>query len=127
MQGCRLLGLQCLEFYDANQRGPNDLDELRGFEAMPVFSRGPMNSSEELISIFKEIEDGEIVVVWNAAMFNNGNEGDKCVLAYEKSAPESGGIVTMGNGSVQRHSAEEFAKLKLMPTAEEEPESSEKE
>ena len=128
MQGCRLFGLQCLEFWDANQRGPKDVGELQGFTAQNMISFGPpANSNEELISIYKEIEEGKFVVVWNAVMFNNGNEGNKYVLAYEKSASESEGIVIMGDGRVDQRSAEEFAKLELMPTIEEESDSGEKE
>jgi len=116
------LDLAYHEFYSANQRGPKDVDELQGFKAPALSGLARNSNGEELNSIFKKIENGEIVVVWNAILSDDGNENEKYVLAHEKSAPESGGLVVMGSGSVRRLSAEEFAKLELMPTAEEAPE-----
>ena len=124
MQAFRMLGLQHLEFCSANGSGPNDVDEFRVFKA-PGMSFVAMNSGEEQTAIFEEIEDGEIVMVWNAILSDDANKNDKYVLAYEKSVPESGGIVVMGGGSALRLSAEEFAKMELMPTAEMEPKTGE--
>ena len=124
MQAFRMLGLQHLEFCSANESGPKDVDEFRTFKA-PGMSFVAMNSGEEQTAIFKEIEDGEIVMVWNADLFDDANQNDKYVLAYEKSVPESGGVVVMGGGSALRLSAEEFAKMELMPTTEVELESAE--
>jgi hypothetical protein len=55
---------------------------------------------------YRAIQAGEIIVVWGAAL------APDVLIAYEKSTPESGGLVLFGTGVSKNLSAEEFNALK---------------
>ncbi len=57
---------------------------------------------------YKAVESGEVVVVWGAPVGGEGGGGGTGVLAYEKSAPDSGGAVLLQDGSVKQMTADEF-------------------
>ncbi|WP_435015919.1 hypothetical protein TA3x_003476 [Tundrisphaera sp. TA3] len=55
---------------------------------------------------YQRIKSGDVVVMWGAPVVEGGEQS---VLAYEKSAPESGGYVLMQDGAtVKEMTSEEF-------------------
>lgn len=65
------------------------------------------------------IQDGSFVVIWNAALSQDlkYNKNDEFIIAHEKAAPERGGLVIFGGGTIDVVSAEEFKKHKLATPA----------
>lgn len=78
---------------------PRDLKELQTLH------------SEPLMMAIPRIESGEYVVFWGVSRTTIGAEAEM-VLAYEKNAPHSGGVVLLRNGTVKNVSAQEFAALR---------------
>lgn len=56
----------------------------------------------------KQIDDGEIVVVWNVKL---ESDEDRRVLVYPKDAEKTGGLIGLYNAEVQEVSAAEFATI----------------
>jgi hypothetical protein len=56
---------------------------------------------------YRAIQSGEIVVLWGE------QPAADSPIAYEKSAPDSGGLVLFGNGTTQELTAEAFNALNL--------------
>jgi hypothetical protein len=56
------------------------------------------------------MKDGTVVVYWGASIQKMTQGSSNTVLGYEKDTPKGGGLVMMGDGSVKKMSAEEFAK-----------------
>ena len=86
----------------------NDLDELKKFFDIHRAGTGhwPKNLDEfkqeagrDAPKLVKMVEDGDIVVVWNAK--------DQGVIAYGRGADEHGGMV-LTNSGVQRMTADEL-------------------
>src|SRR5262245_56798676 len=83
-------------FYNAEKdRPPQQVEDLEA-------------QSSEVPTLYKQIQQGEFIVVWNAALCPDGNENDKYVLGYEKGVPDSGGYVLLGGGFVTRMTPEQF-------------------
>ena len=84
---------QVYEYMAANNEPiPRRLEDLDEHEAtMPV--------------AYAKIQSGDYVVIWGVGL-NRG--GGHVVLAYEKDAATSGGLVLMQDGSVKTLSAAEF-------------------
>jgi hypothetical protein len=59
----------------------------------------------------EEILAGQFIVEWGASVQQTAAENDKYILGYEAGAPESGGIVLLGGGTVRELTAEEFSRL----------------
>jgi hypothetical protein len=59
-------------------------------------------------TLYQQIQDGQFVVIWNAKFPGRGEENDKYILAFPKSAAEKGGLVLRGGGSWKEMTAEEF-------------------
>jgi hypothetical protein len=96
------LGLMYHSYIDANQKGPASADELMKMASDPG-SR----------AVVQMVKDGKYVLIWGAtivAMRNNPQGSTGTVLGYEATAPTSGGLVLMGDGSVPIMTAAEFAK-----------------
>ena len=55
---------------------------------------------------YRAIQSGDIVVLWGAEPM------DDSPIAYEKGAPENGGLVLFGNGSCKELTVEGFNALK---------------
>jgi len=90
--------LEYHEFNAAHGAAPARLDDLK-------------ERSSAFPNVYTQIEDGRLVVIWNAKLSHDGNENENYVLAYEKTVPEKGGWVIRAGGSVRRMTAEEFQKL----------------
>src|SRR5262249_3233357 len=59
---------------------------------------------------YQAVQSGAIVVVWGARMLGEGeiaNASDG-VIAYEKKAPDEGGMVLLENGNIKQMSADQF-------------------
>lgn len=85
-----------------------ELMRFRETEAkQPAASAADFAKYEKGLPIgYKQIQDGNIVVVWGAKVDESAS--DK-VIAYEKKAPESGGYVLMADGkTVKKMTADEF-------------------
>lgn len=59
------------------------------------------------------IKSGNVVVVWDAVLSNDGMENDKYLLAYPKNAATQGGPfwILRGGGLTDRMTAEEFKQI----------------
>jgi hypothetical protein len=72
-----------------------------------------MRALKDLYNIgYSAVEKGEIVVVWGTTVAGEGGGGGTGVVAYEKSAPDSGGAVLLQDGTVKQMTAEEFKSAK---------------
>ena len=58
------------------------------------------------------LEKGEVVVIWGTPVAGEGGGGGTGVVAYEKSAPDSGGAVLLQDGKVKQMTADEFRAAK---------------
>jgi hypothetical protein len=62
---------------------------------------------------YAALEKGEVVVVWGTQVAGEGGGGGGTgVVAYEKSAPDSGGAVLLQDGKVKQMTADEFKAAK---------------
>jgi hypothetical protein len=61
---------------------------------------------------YDALEKGEVVVVWGTPIAGEGGGGGTGVVAYEKSAPDSGGAVLLQDGKVKQMTADEFRAAK---------------
>ena len=61
---------------------------------------------------YSALEKGEVVVVWSTPVAGEGGGGGTGVVAYEKSAPDSGGSVLLQDGKVKQMTADEFRAAK---------------
>ncbi len=85
-------------FWDANKgRAPTKPEDLA-----PFYENDP-----QITALMK---DGTVVVYWGATLQKMTQGSSNTVLGYEKDVPTSGGLVMMGDGSVKKMTAEEFAK-----------------
>jgi hypothetical protein len=94
------------------QIADNGLEELSGvYKFMAQNKEAPPRKLEDLAehqaalpTAWGKIESGEYVVQWGAGYASSGSG----VLAHEKKAAESGGMVLLQNGTVKEMSAAEF-------------------
>jgi hypothetical protein len=96
------IGLAYHSYFESFQKGPLKAEDL-----------SPLLENSKLIG---QIKAGDYVVVWGqniAKMARAPGGPSQSVLAYEKDAPTKGGLVCLGDGSVQHVSAEEFKKMTL--------------
>ena len=100
-------GLLYIDFNHENGRSPSSLAELKTFS--PESRQLKTNEKEMLDSVFKMIEDGNLIVIWNAKLTKSGDLNAICTLAYETTAPSTGGLIIDGGGAVHRVTSEEFA------------------
>lgn len=110
------IGLLYHEFYAANDRGPKDLAELKSFTP-PAYS-GVGGDDEILADAFKKIDQGEIIVVWNAKLFSDGDKNSPFILVYEKEVPTKGGLMVDAGCAINEVTAKQFAKMEMIPQAE---------
>jgi hypothetical protein len=61
---------------------------------------------------YAALEKGEVVVVWGTPVAGEGGGGGTGVVAYERSAPDSGGAVLLQDGKVKQMTADEFKAAK---------------
>jgi hypothetical protein len=99
------------------QIADNGLEELAGvYKFMSQNKETPPRKLEDLVdhqaalpTAWGKIESGEYVVQWGASYSASGSG----VLAYEKKAAESSGLVLLQNGTVKEMSAGEFKSTPL--------------
>jgi hypothetical protein len=92
------LALAYHNFWSTNgNRGPTKPEDLAPFY-------------EKQADITALLTSGEVVVYMGATIQSMVNGSSNTVLGYEKDVPKSGGLVMMGDGSVKKMSADEFAK-----------------
>ena len=96
------LGMQL--YADVHKRGPGKLEDLDHYFTQ---MRNP--------ALRKAIEDGEIVVVWEAKLHPYDSDPD-VIVAYEKDAVTRGGWVITKKGDRRQVTAEEFKSLKMVET-----------
>lgn len=65
---------------------------------------------DDFKDVLARIKDGSFVVIWNAALTQDVNKNEQLIIAHEKNAPERGGLVIFGGGTVDVVSADEFKK-----------------
>ena len=59
----------------------------------------------------EDIESGQFVVAWGVSLERSATVNDRYVLGYEVDAPQNGGLVLLGGGTIRQVNAEEFAQL----------------
>jgi hypothetical protein len=98
------IGLAYQNYHDQNRRSPSGTAELQPFGLTPDATAA--------------LQSGQFVVVWDAdwdAMFK-GQGTSRYVLGYESTAPASGGLVLMADGSINQATAAEFNAWPKAPT-----------
>jgi hypothetical protein len=105
------LGMAYHGFNMRSNRPPADINEMASYLAV----RNPApNTSAVLLD---PVRHGDVVFIWNAPLFEDGEKNDRYVLGYEKAVPESGGMMVTADGFVQLVTAAEFAALPRLPQA----------
>jgi hypothetical protein len=74
-----------------NQRPPKQVSDLRKYD--PIHP-----------GVLPAVEKGTYTVVWGVST----EKSSTAVLAYEKDAPQQGGVVLLANGTVKKMSADEL-------------------
>ena len=83
------------DYTSANNRPPTKPADFAGFKSLYHIGH-------------KAVESGEVVVLWGSKVAGEGGGGGEAIIAYEKSAPDSGGSVLLENGTVKQMTAAEF-------------------
>jgi hypothetical protein len=98
---------------DALQQIANMIRDYSSSTGRSPSKLADLASMKNLYNIgYGAVEKGEIVVVWGTNVGGEGGGGGTGVVAYEKSAPDSGGAVLLQDGSVKKMSADEFRAAK---------------
>jgi hypothetical protein len=100
LRDAKSLGLVWIEYLAAKKSSPRSLVDLEPRKA-------------RLGNLYDQINDGVFVVIWKAALTQDGTTNDKLVIGYEKKTPTDGGTVLFGGGAVKRLTAEAFKKEQL--------------
>jgi hypothetical protein len=83
-----------MQFVKANQRAPKQFADLNKKQFQGMFPVA-----------LKALQDGDYVAVWGVEL-DKASSGK--VLAYEKGAPENGGVVLIADGTVKTMTASEL-------------------
>ncbi len=110
------VGLVYHEFYAAHKESPHGLRELKEFSA-EYFGSSPSSARDTAENGFKMIEDGALVLVWNAVFTADGGANDQFCLGYQAQTPVTGGFVIHGGGFVEAVSPKEFAAIPPIATS----------
>jgi hypothetical protein len=89
------IGLAYHNCVDASGKPPAKVEDLAPFY-------------ENDVRVTAAIKDGSFVVFWNASLRTMKAGTSNTILAYEKEAPEKGGLVLMADASVRTMNAKEF-------------------
>jgi hypothetical protein len=92
------LGIAYHNYYDVMQKAPTGPKDLE-----PYYERDAR--------LTQALDSGQYVFLWNASMRDliQGAGPGSTVLAYEKDVPVKGGQVLMGDATIRRMTAQEFA------------------
>jgi hypothetical protein len=92
----KLVGLAYHNYQDTNNKPPAAVGDLM-----------PLLASEH--DAAQALQSGEFVVLWGAKVPQDFPQGTSLtVLGYDKDVPTKGGLVLMGDGSVQNMTLAEF-------------------
>ena len=98
---------------DALQQVASMIRDYSSGSGRPPTKLADMAALKDLYNIgYAAVEKGEVVVVWGTNVAGEGGGGGTGVVAYEKSAPDSGGAVLLQDGTVKNMSADEFRAAK---------------
>jgi hypothetical protein len=92
----------------------NDLGQFALMYLAECISRPPHSLADlpevrrDMPKAYPAFEDGRYVVAWGADPNHAPGGASRTVLAYEKAAPEKGGVVVFLDGSVRNVTAQEF-------------------
>ena len=109
------VGLVYHEYYSAHKESPHGLKDLEEFSA-ESFGGERSVTRDTAEKGFKMIEDGTLVLVWNAVLTADGGSNDEFFLGYQAQTPVKGGLVIRGGGYVETVSPEEFAAIAPIAT-----------
>jgi hypothetical protein len=87
----------------------NYLDKNKGSAPAKAADLGPFLEKRALA----RLEDKSVVFVYGVTLKNMTQGSSNTILAYEKDAPEKGGLVAYGDGSVKKLTADEFKKASV--------------
>jgi hypothetical protein len=92
----KMIGIAYYNFHDANNKPPSNAQDLLTIDP----TVGPAVAL---------IQSGEVIFIFDAKLSDMMQQGSSnVVLAYEAKAPNSGGVVLLGDGSVKQMTAAEF-------------------
>lgn len=91
------IGLAYYNYHDSFNKGPAKAEDLAEF----------LENDKRLIGLLK---DENIVFFFGVGIAQMTAGTSNTVLAYVKEVPDKGGLVLMGDGSIKKLSADEFAK-----------------
>lgn len=103
LQEMRHFALAYHAYRDETGKSPSKIDDLQG-------------RSAEFPAVFKDIQNGRIIVVWNAIFSPTWEENHKYVLIYEKQLPQERGLVVLADGAGANLSAAELQERPLIRT-----------
>ncbi|QDT40829.1 hypothetical protein Pan241w_08880 [Gimesia alba] len=118
------LGLAYHEFHRVREQSPSSMDELKDFldnPPPPPKATGIVAPDSVAVivlpdSLIEMIREGRLVVIWQAALTDSGQENDQYLLAYPADAGENGGLGLTAAGRAVELTAEEFKKFPLVKT-----------
>lgn len=73
------------------------------------------SAQDDFKDLFGRIKDGSFVVVWDAALTPENSKN--VIIGHERKAPDRGGLVVFGDGTVVVLTSEDFAKRTIAPAA----------
>jgi hypothetical protein len=95
----------------------NDLGQFAKMYLAESIGRPPRSLADlpevrrDMPKAYAAFVDGRYVVVWGVDPNRAPNGASQTILAYEKAAPEKGGIVAFLDGSVRNVTSQEFHKM----------------
>jgi hypothetical protein len=94
----RAFGAAYHSYAESTRMTPTSLDDLKKDWGNFPLVRG-------------DIQSGQFVVAWGVSLERSSAENDQYVLGYEVDAPQNGGLVLLGGGTVREVTAEQFGQL----------------
>ena len=103
-------------FNDQHGRAPHNAEELLGNE--DPNAKAAQFNAEMQDGKSEALRSGKYVVIWDGEIFKEGWRNKGVVLAYQRDAPEKGGMVAFLDGMTGKLTKEEFEKApKAKPPA----------
>ncbi len=104
------LGIAYHGFHTARGRAPAGIDELVSY-----LKESSQENDEVSSESAKRLSEGAIVMYWNAALHDDGDENEKYVLGFEAAVPRNGGYLITGGGTVVLVTGTSFKDFKEFP------------
>ncbi len=90
------LGMTYHAFNMIERRTPRDADDLTRY--LKAQNKEP----DAIAFLIDPLRSGEIVLIWNVTLSEDGEANDRFVLGYEKAVPQAGGYNLTGGAFVEK-------------------------